>query len=61
MIHEESSRAAQRNSKFCKISFKASVAKGDYEIDYTQYGLGLSTVHNCDNWRAYFKVLCPNG
>ena len=38
-IHVESSLEAQRNSKFCRNSFSASVEKGNYVIDYMLYGL----------------------
>ena len=33
------SLVAQRNSKFCRNSFNASVEKPDYVIDYMLYGL----------------------
>ena len=35
----ESSPEAQRNSKFYRNSFNASVEKGNYVIDYMRYGL----------------------
>ena len=38
-IPAESSQEAQRNLKFCRSSFNASVEKGDYVIDYMLYGL----------------------
>ena len=35
----ESSPEAQRNSKYCRNSFNASVEQGVYVIDYMLYGL----------------------
>ena len=38
-IRGESSPVAQRNLRFCRNSFNASVAKGDWVANYMRYGL----------------------
>ena len=46
-IHEESSRVAQKNSRFCANSFDVVVESFDCEQDCMRYGLGLE----CHNLR----------
>ena len=58
----ESSPVAQRNSKFCKNSFNASVEKGDCMIDCMLYGLDAQvfTMSTADGYTFRYCVPMDN-
>lgn len=54
----ELSRVAQRNSKFCRSLFDASVVRTNWVLDYTRFGMDSSVCHQYDKLTVMFSRYC---